>query len=134
VLEASAPLVGGLALLSAIVLYLSGHNAPGGGFIGGLLAAAAVLPYAVTFGRSGNARGLFLRHPLFLVPIGLLIMLVTIVVPGLLGVELLHTYHAGVTLGPLGVVEIASALVFDLGVFLTVIGFVLGALRAFTRM
>lgn len=97
--------------------FLRGHNAPGGGFIAGLIVAVAALLARM----ARNLRLLRFRSDR-LVPAGLLVALATGAVPMLLGRPFLTSAH-GELVGPGGGhVEWASAAVFDLGVFLVVVG------------
>jgi multicomponent Na+:H+ antiporter subunit B len=59
-------------LLLSLVVLVRGHNEPGGGFVGGLLAAAGFALYAMAFGI-GDARRLLRRDPRTLIGVGLLL-------------------------------------------------------------
>ena len=97
--------------------FLRGHNAPGGGFIAGLLVAAAALLL-----RMARGRGLVRFPAQRLVPWGLLLAAVTGIVPMFFGYGFLKSAYGYVT-GPLiGEFEWATAVAFDLGVFLVVVG------------
>ena len=63
-----------LLLLFSVFLLLRGHNEPGGGFVGGLVAAAAFALYAIAFGVR-RARQALLVKPMTLLGAGLLIAL-----------------------------------------------------------
>ncbi|HLR46423.1 MAG TPA: MnhB domain-containing protein [Deinococcales bacterium] len=97
--------------------FLRGHNAPGGGFIAGLIVAVAAL---IT--RMAAQRGLLLVRPLVLIPAGLLLAAISGSAPLLFGQPFLKGWHGSVTLPLFGQVELSSALAFDGGVFLVVIG------------
>ncbi len=123
----SRPVTMLLVGMSVIVL-LRGHNEPGGGFIGGLLAAAGFVVHGLAFGP-GHARRLLRTSPLALLASGLLLATLS-GVPGLLrGQPYLTAQWWGelLTLGKVGTV-----LLFDIGVYLVVLGAValilLGAL------
>lgn len=112
----STPIV--FALLALGVHYfLRGHNAPGGGFIAGLIVAVAAL-----LTRMAAQRSLLLVRPRVLMPVGLLLAAVTAVVPMFLGLPFLTNWHDTVNIPLLGPMELSSALAFDAGVFLVVIG------------
>lgn len=97
--------------------FLRGHNAPGGGFIAGLVIAVAGLLTRI----SGNRR--LLAIPTFrLIPIGLLIAALTGIVPMLLGGNFLESDFGYVTWPLIGEFEWATAVAFDAGVFLVVVG------------
>ena len=65
-----------LLLLFAVFLLLRGHNEPGGGFVGGLVVAAAFALYLVAFGVARARRALLVK-PLTLIGIGLAMALVS---------------------------------------------------------
>ena len=69
----AAVLVFGIA---AVFLLMRGHNEPGGGFVGGLIAAAAFALYGIAFGVR-RARQALLVSPLILLGAGLLVALVS---------------------------------------------------------
>lgn len=117
-------------LVFSVYLLFAGHNAPGGGFIGGLVAGAAlVLRYA---GR--GVEGLrpvlpdWLRFELLLGG-GLLLAAVTVITPLFFGEAIftIHHYHWEVPL--LGEINLGTSLFFDTGVWLIVVGLVLGILE-----
>ena len=116
VVRVAAPLL----LVFAVVLFLQGHNAPGGGFIAGLLTGAALLLRLIAQGRERVSLdgGAFTM----VIAAGLAIALATAVAPVLLGHAFFtHTFgHVHVPL--LGDVELASAALFDLGVYVVVVG------------
>lgn len=113
-----------LIALSLIVLY-RGHNLPGGGFIGGLLAATAYI--LIGFGDSMAAARRRLRiDPVVLMAVGLAVSIISGLF-GMLGGEpfLTGEWLPDFTLPLLGKMHLGTPLLFDLGVFLVVIGFVL---------
>lgn len=97
--------------------FLRGHNAPGGGFIAGLIVAVSALLM-----RIAQERRLLALSPRKLVPVGLLIAFLTGVAPMLLDRPFLTSAHGYVELPLAGELEWSSAALFDLGVFLVVIG------------
>ncbi len=114
-----------LIVLALIVLY-RGHNFPGGGFIGGLLGAAAFILVGLGDGMDEARRRLRL-HPVTVLGIGLGVAVLS-GLPGLFGDK--HSYFVDqwlpdFTLPLLGEMHIGTPLLFDLGVFIVVIGFVL---------
>lgn len=111
-----------LLILSLIVLY-RGHNLPGGGFIGGLLGASALMLYALAHGWEALEKR-FGVDPLLLIAVGLGVAFLS-GLPGLLGGE---AFMAGIWLPAwelpvLGKVKLGTPFVFDVGVYLTVMGF-----------
>ncbi|MDT8305058.1 MAG: Na+/H+ antiporter subunit B [Anaerolineae bacterium] len=121
ILRATIRLMFPVLLLFSLFMLFRGHNAPGGGFIGGLVAAAAILTQLLAVGPE-QIRQSFpftFRH---LLPIGLL----TAIAAGLLGILQGKAFLTGVwvifTLLGVGEVKIGSPLLFDIGVYLVVIG------------
>ena len=97
---------------------LRGHNEPGGGFVGGLIAAAAFSLYAISFGVQ-RAREAVLVSPLTLLGTGLLVALLS----GLPGVLQGRPFLSALwTTGPAAV---GTPALFDIGVFMVVAGVVL---------
>lgn len=121
ILRAAVRLMFPVLLLFSLFMLFRGHNAPGGGFIGGLVAAAAILIYMMAVGPS-QIRQSFpftFRH---LLPLGLL----TAISAGLLGMLQGHAFLTGVwitfSLPGIEEVKVGSPLLFDLGVYMVVIG------------
>jgi multicomponent Na+:H+ antiporter subunit A len=111
-----------LFVVSLYVLVI-GHDAPGGGFIGGLLAGVALLVVFLAGGGSQVARILPL-DPMTIVGAGVSVAVGTSVAGMVLGVSLLDAGKAELALPGIGDISIGSALVFDVGVFLVVVGLV----------
>ena len=98
-------------------LFLRGHNAPGGGFIAGLVVAVAALLSRIVLDRP------FLNlPPQRLLPWGLLLALLTGTVPLVTGQAFLRSGHGYLTWPLIGKFEWATAVLFDAGVFLVVVG------------
>ena len=76
IFRTAARLLMPLLLLFSVFLLFRGHNQPGGGFVGGLIAAAAFALYAIAFGVQ-RARQALLVRPMTLLGAGLLIALVS---------------------------------------------------------
>jgi len=121
IMDTGLRLVVPLLIALSIYILLRGHNAPGGGFIGGLIATSAVALIVLARGAKAAKRALRL-HPMAIAGVGLVLAALS-GVPALFDGAapfLTHLWFkqtvAGVEL-PLG-----TALVFDVGVFLVVIG------------
>jgi multicomponent Na+:H+ antiporter subunit B len=112
-----------LLLLFSVFLFLRGHNHPGGGFIGGLVGAAAFALYALAYGVAAAREALRLDARTLLAA-GLLIVLSVAVLPLALGLPLLAQRHFWIepTVPGLGQVALGTPLLFDLGVYLIVVG------------
>ena len=72
ILQTAARLLMPLLLLFAVFLLLRGHNEPGGGFVGGLVVAAAFVLYSLAFGVEAARRAVLVR-PSTLLGVGLLV-------------------------------------------------------------
>ncbi len=108
-----------LLLLFSVFVLLRGHYLPGGGFIGGLIAAIAFVLHAFANGLK-NTRFLIRIHPGFLIPVGLLIALISATVPIFADLPVMTGLWFPEPVSVVGM--IGSALFFDIGVFLVVIG------------
>jgi multicomponent Na+:H+ antiporter subunit A len=104
-----------LLLLFSLFLLLRGHNAPGGGFVGGLTAAAAFALYLLAFGTAAARRQLRV-DPQLLIGGGLLVAGAS----GLPAIAGDLPYLTARWSGALG-----TPLLFDVGVYLVVLGVVL---------
>ena len=113
-----------LLILFSIFLLLRGHNEPGGGFVAGLVAAAAFALYAIAADVQAAQNALQV-DPHVLIGSGLLLALVEGIVPLLLGQKFLTGIWMSLNLPIVGEVEIGSPLFFDIGVYLVVMGVVL---------
>ena len=123
ILQTAARLLMPLLLLFAVFLLLRGHNQPGGGFVGGLVVASSFVLYSLAFGVDAARRALLVR-PSMLLGSGLLVALVSGVPSVIDGRPFMSavwtTFESGST-----VIHVGTPLVFDVGVFLAVIGVVL---------
>ncbi len=107
-------------LLFSVFILLRGHYLPGGGFVGGLVASIAFVLHAFANGLV-NTKPLFKFHPGFLMPVGLAIAIFSGLLP-LLFFDL--PFMTGIwypeEIPVLGL--IGTALFFDIGVYLVVVG------------
>lgn len=111
-----------LLLMVSVVILLRGHNDPGGGFVGGLTAATAMLLHMLAFGPE-ESRRLLPVSPETLIGIGLLIALIS-GVPGMLaGYPVFKAIWTDFE--PIKGVKVGTPLFFDIGVYFTVAGVVL---------
>lgn len=121
ILRATSSVIVFILLGFAFYLLLAGHNSPGGGFVGGLVTAAGLLLMYFAFGEKAVNKILPINY-LFFIPLGLLVATLTGLGALLFNAPFLtHTF--GVLSIPfIGDVELATAMFFDIGVYLTVLG------------
>ena len=128
VLETAVRLVFHTVLVFSAYLLFAGHNQPGGGFVGGLVAGAAFVLRYIAGGRAALAAAVPVDPG---VPLGsgLVLASLTGIVPWLFGGQFLQSDYVELDLPLLGIAKLTSALAFDSGVYLVVVGLVLGVLR-----
>lgn len=107
--------------LLAIWIYLRGHQEPGGGFVAGLLVAAAIALQGLAFGYDA-ANAIFPIPPHTLMALGLTFAFSTVIGPVLFGEAFMQHRFGHLHWPLLGDLEWATAAIFDLGVFLVVVG------------
>jgi multicomponent Na+:H+ antiporter subunit B len=110
-----------LLLLFSIFLLLRGHNEPGGGFSGGLVAASAFVLYGFAFGVS-EAKWALSIDPRHLIGAGLLAALISGCLGLFLGRPLMTGLWGEWDVPAVGKLHVGTPLLFDLGVYLVVIG------------
>ncbi len=122
-----------LALMIGVFLYLRGHNLPGGGFVAGLVVAIAiVLQYMASGLAWSEARQRIDHHAL--IAAGILIAAGAGVGALAFGARFLSSSYTYVTIWPFETFELATAAIFDLGVFFCVLGAVLLTLNTLSRL
>lgn len=117
------------AVVLSIFLLLAGHNQPGGGFVGGLVAGAALGLRFVSGGRDAVLRTVRVR-PWTILSIGLLCSAITAAAPLLVGDPVLAQPLLELDLPFFGKVHATGALPFDVGVYLVVVAMVTMVLDA----
>lgn len=111
-----------LILLFSVDIFFAGHYTPGGGFIGGLMTSAAIVLLLLAFDLK-TVKKLFPFNYIFVAAIGLLISLLTGLSAFLTGKPFLtHAFNKHVQLPIWGETSLHTAALFDLGVFLVVVG------------
>ena len=121
-----------LALLVSIYLLLRGHNLPGGGFIAGLVTGTALLVQYLAHGNDWVESRLPPRYT-SVAAAGIAIAALTGLAALAFGAPFLTSAFGYLTWPVVGKFEVASAMVFDLGVYLAVIGVVLSILATIGR-
>lgn len=139
IFQTASKLLMPLLIVFSVVILMRGHNDPGGGFVGGLVAAAAVAMYSMAFGVT-EAKRLLRGIPLTtVIGVGLLIALVS----GLAGMFIdasstglgdasfmkgwwnVDENKNGWIIDGLGEIKLGTVVLFDIGVYVTVFGVVL---------
>jgi multicomponent K+:H+ antiporter subunit A len=122
-----------LALLVSFYIFLRGHNLPGGGFIAGLITAIAFILQYIAHGSNWIAERLTINYRKIIAS-GIAIALATGVGSWLFGRPFLKTWFDYFDLPVIGQIELASALIFDLGVYITVVGATLMILASLGKL
>lgn len=133
ILSTAALAIVPLQLMFSIFLLLRGHDEPGGGFIGGLVAASAFVLYAFAFGAE-STRKLLRVTPRDILAAGLLFALASTLPALWSGQAMLTAHWWQVPLPGEGYLKLSTVLIFDIGVYLAVLGtlmtFVIGLMEA----
>jgi multicomponent Na+:H+ antiporter subunit B len=107
-----------LTALMSVLVFLQGHDHPGGGFIAGVMAAAAGATYLLAFGLPRASRFPWWRVSV----VGLSISVLTGTLPWLRGRAFLDHSLLSLSLPGIGTLHVSTAVFFDLGVYLIVFG------------
>ena len=122
IMRASAKLLVPMVVLASLYFFYRGHHHPGGGFIGGLLASLVVVYYSLAYPVE-NARRLVRLEPLTIIVLGLSMAMLS----GLIALIFQNPFMTGqwIQLEWAGGLKLGTPLLFDLGVYITVIGVIL---------
>ncbi len=115
-----APYLTSLMVLFSIFVLLRGHNEPGGGFIGGLIAASAFAIHGIACGVQAVRRAIRF-HPMAISGFGLLLAALSGVLSLPFDAPFLTGLWSETDLFGLGIV-LSTPLFFDIGVYLVVVG------------
>lgn len=124
ILQTATRFVFALLLLLSIFLLLRGHNEPGGGFIGGLVGAIAFVLYAIAFDVQA-ARAMLRIDPHVLIGSGLLMSAFAGIIPLFNDNAFLTGEWGYFQIPGLGETYLGTTLLFDIGVFMVVVGIAL---------
>ncbi len=120
-------------LLVGFYIFLRGHNEPGGGFIAGLIVSIGVVMQYMASGFAWTSARL--RYPYHgVIGAGVLIAGLTGIGSWFAGKPFLTSAFTYVRIPPFDKFELATAALFDLGVFLAVVGAVMLSLESFSRL
>ncbi len=124
IFDTGVALVFPTVLILSLYLLFAGHNQPGGGFIGGLVAGAG-LALRYVAGGVDEVRATTRVQPWTLRGAGLFLAATTALASVVVGGQMLESGKVELDLPVLGLVKATSALPFDIGVYLVVVGLVL---------
>lgn len=130
VLDRSVRVVFHALQMGSLWLLFAGHNQPGGGFVAGLVGGAAVALRYVAGGMD-EVRAVSRFRPWTILGAGLLTSAATATIPLLFGDSVLESAYRAYEVPLFGSVSLTSALAFDVGVYLLVVGLVLMVFEAF---
>ncbi|MEW5682947.1 MAG: monovalent cation/H+ antiporter subunit A [Pseudomonadota bacterium] len=122
-----------LAIMVSIYIFFRGHNLPGGGFIAGLVTAVAIILQYIAQGVDWVKARMNVEYQR-VVAVGLMIALLTGVASWLFNRPFLTSWFDYFDIPLLGKIELASAMAFDLGVYVTVVGSTLLILASLGKM
>lgn len=120
-LQMSTKIIVFIILIFALYLFFAGHHQPGGGFISGLVTSAALVLLAIAFNTDTLRRILPVDYRL-VIAFGLLISLATAAGSFLFGLPFMSQAFGYFNIPLLGEVELTTAMIFETGVFLAVVG------------
>ncbi|MBA4741564.1 MAG: monovalent cation/H+ antiporter subunit A [Azoarcus sp.] len=122
-----------LAMMVAAYIFLRGHNSPGGGFIAGLVASIALLLQYMASGYAWAAQRMRIDYHA-IIGAGVLIAAATGIAAMVMDYPFLTSAFTYLHWPVVGKFEVASAIAFDVGVFLTVVGAVMLMLANLSRL
>lgn len=129
ILRAATRALAPLLLLLSLFLLWRGHNEPGGGFIGGLVAASAAALQGIAFGPAA-ARRMLVLPPVAVAGLGLALAVASAIPSALFGLPPMEALWAKIDLGDGVYIPLGTPLMFDVGVFLVVAGGVVALIAA----
>lgn len=121
ILQTTSKIVFFIIILFAIHLFFAGHYHPGGGFVGGLMTSAALVLLLLAFDIKTVAKGFSIDYKI-LIGIGLLFAIGTAAGALIFNVPFFTHVFGHVYLPIFGESALHTAMLFDLGVYLVVIG------------
>ena len=121
ILQTAARVLTSLILMFSVYIMLRGHNLPGGGFIGGLIAASGIILYSLAFGAQWGRHSLRVSG-LSVAGWGLFLAAISGVLSAFAGAPFLTGLWYIPKLGLEIKVALSTPLLFDIGVYLVVVG------------
>ena len=121
ILRAATRLLTPLMLMFSLFLLWRGHNLPGGGFIGGLVATAAIALQGIAFGPEAARRTLVLP-PAAIAGLGLAAAVTSTLGAAFAGKPFFTGLWLKLDMGDGAILPLSTPLLFDIGVYLVVVG------------
>ncbi len=128
IFEVGTRLIFHTMVLFSLYLLFAGHNAPGGGFAGGLIAGIALTVRYLAGGRYELGEAAPVQAG-WLLGSGLFLSAGAGAIPLFFGGDVLQSVLVEADLGPMGELKLVTTIFFDIGVYLVVVGLVLDILR-----
>ncbi len=125
IVRAAARLMLPLLLMFAIFMLVRGHNEPGGGFVGGLLAATAIILLALAGGLHDAEAIVSIAAAWRMMALGLLLAGLSALLPLLAGLAFMQGLWLDLHLPGGGQLQVGTPLLFDVGVSIVVVGMAL---------
>lgn len=117
-----------VGILFSLTLLLAGHNEPGGGFVAGAMTASVFALLYLVYGKD-YVEARFRADYRSIAAAGLLITVLFTLLPMAWGEPALSSIILSLDLGPAGSLKVATAVGFDFGIYLVVVGSILTILR-----
>lgn len=124
ILASATRLLIAILFLFSLFLFFRGHDEPGGGFIGGLFGAGAFTLYAIAYGAE-KAKETLRVHPITLIAWGLVALVISGLIPMFMGEAFLTGKWLFLDQYVNIDYKLSTPLIFDIGVYLCVVGFIL---------
>lgn len=121
ILQIASKYVKAILLIFAFIALLRGHNYPGGGFIGGLLAALSVAFRSLAFSAQ-EVKERLLMQPRYYIAIGLLVIILSLLPSLFQGAALMKGLWLIIDIPIYGALKLGTPFLFDIGIFMVVIG------------
>ncbi len=110
-----------LVNILAVMLFVKGHNEPGGGFIAGCITAMSLVMLTMIYGVN-HTKDLIKFNPLTMALLGVLLTYLTGLIPVLFNQPFMMHHLWTTTLPIIGKVDIGTPIIFDFGIYLVVVG------------
>ncbi|MGG0740772.1 Na(+)/H(+) antiporter subunit B [Niallia taxi] len=121
ILQTTTKIVLFIILIFSVFIFFTGHYTPGGGFIGGLLTSGAIVLLLLAFDLKTIKKILPFNY-MYMIATGLLFSIGTGAGAMLFNVPFLTHAYTHIDIPILGELSLHTATIFDLGVFLVVVG------------